>query len=208
MKKSAGLLSVVLLSSAYAMAQDADSLNRTQRRGTIRETVVARAAVLKSPGLPANRDYTKPVVSSSLNTNAVNPSVNRPVVQMNRNFNYASGTYNQGSYQGQITPAGAAPVTPNAFSLPSIVGPTPTVAPVNLPVVTPIVSPIVTPIVNPIVPVITPIVNPIVPIITPVTNPLTPVITPIVTPLAPITNPVVKPLLPIINPLLPGFPRK
>lgn len=205
MKKSAGLLSLALLSSMYVTAQNLDSVSRTQHRGTIREMGMARAAVLRSPGLPANRDYTRPVVSTSLNTNAVNPSMNIPVVQMNRNFNYVSGTYstpNPSIFPSVVRP-GQSPVTPNAPSAPA--GP---VTPINLPIITPVIQPIVTPIVNPIVPVVTPIINPLVPVITPITNPLTPVVTPIVTPLAPITTPIIKPLLPIINPLLPGFPKK
>ena len=216
MKRSAYLLFLALLSSAWATAQTMDSLNRMQHRGTIRDLGIARAAVLKNPGLPVNRDYTKPVVSTSLNTDALNPSLSIPVVTSNRNYNYASGSYSQVSYQGQIAPVRSAPVIPNGVILPGGTAPSPVVLPVNLPSVPNIVTPIITPVVNPIVPIITPIVNPIVPIITPITNPLTPVITPIVTPVVnpltpiikPIVTPIVNPLVPIIKPILPGLPIK
>lgn len=213
MKRLTYLMSIALLSSANLVAQDLEGAGGMQRRGTIRDMGVAKAAVLKTPGLPVNRDFTKPVISTTLNTGVMNPALGVVVVPSGRNINplaqVTSVKTAPGLPAGVILP-GTGPLAPGAVP---VVGPSNT----GLPnIIAPVVTPIVTPIVNPIVPIITPVINPIVPVITPITNPLTPVVTPIVTPIVnpltpvikPIVTPIVNPLKPIIKPVLPILPIK
>ncbi|MES2828616.1 MAG: hypothetical protein V4687_10685 [Bacteroidota bacterium] len=207
MKKLAYILSLGLITGVSVSAQNTDSLNRLQHRGTIR-SMATKSGVLKIPGMPAARDYSRPAVSSSVSNDQINPSLLAARAQMVRNYSYPSSTYGQPIYQGQVSPVRSAPgipnsiridpVVPNGNLVPAVVVPIPGVQPVTLPTVPNIV--------NPIVPIITPITNPIIPIVTPVTNPLVPIITPVTNPLVPIITPIVKPIVPILPPLFP--PKK
>ncbi|RYD85046.1 MAG: hypothetical protein EOP54_31690 [Sphingobacteriales bacterium] len=179
---------------------------RLQHRGTLRTTSTAKSGVLRIPGLPASRDYSKPAVSSSVSNDAVNPSFTIARAQISRNYSYPSSTYGQPSFQGQTSPLRSAPGIPNSVRIDPIVPNGNLIPAVTVPIpgVQPVTLPSVPNIINPILPVITPITNPLVPIVTPITNPLTPIITPVTNPLTPIITPIVKPILPILPVIKPG----
>ena len=201
MKIFTSLSLVVILSSTAAIAQELNTNAVSMQRRSIHRPAanLPGTSPLQAPGIPATRDYTRPVTNNSLNSASanVNPSLTINPVVLNRRPAYSSIGYqtainnqqNQAMSGIQLQNSGLLnTLVPAITAIPSVLIPG---LPVNLPTLPSIV--------NPIVPIVAPIVNPVLPIITPVIpgviNPVLPIVNPVL--------PIVNPILPIINPILP-----
>ena len=172
MKKTV-LTSIAMLGAMACLAQNPAGSVDQQRRGTIISNPrQAGTAVLVFTERPAQRDYTQPVVLSSLPTGlpanpafilmrsthnagnfANNFSTNFGLNQFNANPSPSTGFGNGFS----ISLPSAGGVTLPAITIPGLPGSLPSLPQIINPVVVPIITPVVKPIITPILPVIKPV---------------------------------------------------
>lgn len=179
MKTFANLFLITLLSSAATIAQELETSAVTMHRKSVFRHATIPNSTLKTPGMPATRDYTRPITNNNLNSSATNtnPSLNINPVFLNRRPAYSSVGY-QTFIDNQQNPNLPGTQTQNGGLLNTLV-PTVTAIPATLLPGLPVNLPAI---VNPIVPIVTPVINPII-------TPLLPIVTPILNPILPIKFP-------------------
>jgi hypothetical protein len=176
--KKTFLFSLALISGIAGFAQN-PTTNQQQRRGTIIDPRKAGTAVLVFSERNSLRDYTQPVVLSTLPTGMpTNPAfilmrsggisgINgtyTPDLSLNGLTNYTSNSISArgiGNLPGMLTSPGFTIGLPGV--LPGILPSLPSIIPPFIPITNPIIPPIIPPKIPPIIPPIIPGGKPIIP---------------------------------------------